>query len=41
MTAFRWVIYAGEAVAIFLNFWSLYVYTRNYLPYIRKSISEK
>ena len=41
MTAFRWVIYAGEAVAIFLNFWSLYVYTRNYLPYIRKSFSEK
>lgn len=41
MTAFRWIIYAGEAVAIFLNFWSLYVYTRNYLPYIRKSISEK
>lgn len=41
MTWFRWVIYAGEAVAIFLNFWSLGVYTRNYLPYIRRSISEK
>ncbi len=41
MTAFRWVVYAGEAVAIFLNFWSLYVYTRNYLPYIRRSVSEK
>lgn len=41
MTCFRWVIYAGEAVAIFLNFWSLGVYTRNYLPYIRRSISEK
>ena len=38
---FRWLIYAGEAVAIFLNFWSLYVYTRTYLPYIKKSISEK
>lgn len=41
MTVFRWVIYAGEAVAILLNFWSLYVYTRNYLPYIRRSVSEK
>ncbi len=41
MTAFRLVIYAGEAVAIFLNFWSLYVYTRSYMPYIRQSISEK
>lgn len=41
MTWFRWVIYAGEAVAIFLNFWSLGIYTRNYLPYIRRSISEK
>lgn len=41
MTWFRWVIYAGEAVAIFLNFWSLGVYTRNYLPYIRRSVSEK
>ena len=41
MTLFRWVIYAGEAVAIFLNFWSLYVYTRNYLPYIKRSISDK
>ncbi len=40
-TPFRWVVYAGEAVAIFLNVWSLYVYTRNYLPYIRQSISEK
>ncbi len=38
---FRWLIYTGEAVAIFLNFWSLYVYTRNYLPYIRKSITDK
>ena len=41
MTWFRWAIYAGEAFAIFLNFWSLYVYTQNYLPYIRQSISEK
>ena len=41
MTWFRWLIYAGEAFAIFLNFWSLYVYTRNYLPYIKQSISEK
>ena len=41
MTPFRWVIYTGEAVAIFLNFWSLYVYTRNFLPYIKKSISDK
>ena len=41
MTAFRWLVYTGEAVAIFLNFWSLYVYTRNYMPYIRQSISEK
>ncbi len=41
MTFFRWAVYAGEAVAIFLNFWSLYIYTRNYLPFIRRSISEK
>ena len=41
MTLFRWVVYTGEAVAILLNFWSLYVYTRNYLPYIKRSISEK
>ncbi|MBR4318144.1 MAG: CDP-alcohol phosphatidyltransferase family protein [Kiritimatiellae bacterium] len=41
MTWFRWVVYTGEAVAIFLNFWSLYVYTRDYMPYIKRSISEK
>lgn len=41
MTPFRWVVYAGEAVAIFLNFWSLYVYTRDYLPYIKRSVSDK
>lgn len=41
MTPFRWVVYTGEAVAILLNFWSLYVYTRNYLPYIKQSISDK
>lgn len=41
MTWLRWIVYIGEAFAIFLNFWSLYVYTRNYLPYIKKSISEK
>lgn len=34
----QWLIYTGEAVAIFLNFWSLYVYTKLYLPYIRKSM---
>jgi hypothetical protein len=28
-------------VAIFLNFWSLYVYTRDYMPYIKRSISDK
>lgn len=36
---FRHLVYIGEGVAIVLNFWSLYVYTRKYLPYIRKSIS--
>ncbi|MBR5591771.1 MAG: CDP-alcohol phosphatidyltransferase family protein [Kiritimatiellae bacterium] len=41
MTWFRWVVYTGEAVAIFLNFWSLYVYTRDYMPYIKRSISDK
>ena len=41
MTWFRWLVYSGEGFAIFLNFWSLYIYTRNYLPYIRRSISEK
>lgn len=41
MTPFRWIVYAGEAFAILLNFWSLYVYTRNYMPYIKRSISEK
>ncbi|MBQ9693867.1 MAG: CDP-alcohol phosphatidyltransferase family protein [Kiritimatiellae bacterium] len=41
MTWFRWVVYVGEAVAIFLNFWSLYVYTRDYMPYIKRSISDK
>lgn len=41
MTLFRWVVYIGEAFAILLNFWSLYVYTRNYMPYIKRSISEK
>lgn len=41
MTPFRWVVYIGEAFAILLNFWSLYVYTRNYMPYIKRSISEK
>ncbi len=41
ITWFRVLIYAGEAIAIFLNIWSLYIYTRNYLPYIRMSISEK
>lgn len=34
----QWLIYAGEVVAIFLNVWSMYVYTRNYLPYIRKAM---
>ncbi len=41
MTWFRWLIYAGEAFAILLNFWSLGVYTRTYLPYIKRSVSEK
>ncbi|MEG1479859.1 MAG: CDP-alcohol phosphatidyltransferase family protein [Kiritimatiellia bacterium] len=41
MTIFRWAVYVGEAVAIVLNFWSIYTYTRNYAPYIRQSISEK
>ena len=41
LTWFRWVVYTGEAVAILLNGWSLYVYTRNYMPYIKRSISEK
>lgn len=41
VTWFRWVIYAGEAFAIFLNFWSLYVYTRYFMPYIKKSIADK
>ncbi len=35
----QWLVYAGEAVAIFLNFWSLYVYTKLYMPYIKRSMS--
>ncbi len=41
VTTFRWIIYTGEAVAIFLNFWSLYVYTRYFMPYIKQSIADK
>jgi len=41
MTGFRWAIYVGEAVAIFLNVWSFGVYTRNYWPYIQRSLSDR
>ncbi len=39
ISIFRYLVYSGEAFAILLNFWSLYAYTRRYMPYIKKSIS--
>jgi len=35
-----WVMYAFEAVAFVSNFISLYIYTRNYWPYLIKSTNQ-
>lgn len=35
----QWLIYSGEGIAIFLNFWSIYIYTRRFMPYIKQSIN--
>lgn len=32
------LMYAIEAFLIFVNFWSIFVYTKQYLPYLKKSI---
>lgn len=32
------LMYAIEAFLIFVNFWSIFVYTKQYLPYLKKSL---
>ena len=34
------LIYAIEAFLIFINFWSIVVYTRQYMPYLKKALHE-
>ena len=37
----RPAVYALEITLILVNLWSLVVYTRDYLPYIRKAVEDK
>lgn len=37
----RPLIYALEAFLIFINFWSIVIYTKQYLPYLKRSLHGK
>jgi hypothetical protein len=34
------LVYVIEAFLIFVNFWSIVVYTRQYMPYLKRAIGK-